>query len=304
MICSTLAPASVARTRSTRKVRFCCGASTVQSTSTTPGVVSKTCFTCVAASSRVESSAAYTSATSVESTGGPGGISATFADASIAPRDRVDARAHGHGDRVALARAVALRHEIHLHVGDVRTGAHEVVANEPVEVERRRRSGVHLGALHLRHAAQVARDLLAERVRRLERRALGKIEDHLELALVVEGQHLHLHRLHEEQPHRHEQQRHDAAVESTTQRRAIHQPRHEARVDPPEARRLLGLVRPVVRRGRCLHVPLEQAVGEIRRHDERHRQRREHRHRRAHGDRAACTGPSSPTRTPSAGSPR
>ena len=81
VICSTLAPASAARTRSTRNVRCCSGASTVQSTSTTPGVVSNTRFTCRAASRRVESSAAYTSATSVERTGGPGGISATLADA-------------------------------------------------------------------------------------------------------------------------------------------------------------------------------------------------------------------------------
>ncbi len=50
--------------------------------STTPGVVSKIRFTSVAAASRVLSSAAYTSATSVESTGGPGGISATLAEAS------------------------------------------------------------------------------------------------------------------------------------------------------------------------------------------------------------------------------
>ena len=79
VICSTLAPTSAARTRSTLKVRFCCGASTVQSTSTTPGVFSNTAFTAFAASRRDASSAAYTSATSVESTGGPGGISATFA---------------------------------------------------------------------------------------------------------------------------------------------------------------------------------------------------------------------------------
>ena len=81
VICSTLAPDSAARTRSTRKVRLACGASTVQSTSTTPGVFSNTSFTAFAAASRVESSPAYTSATSVESTGGPGGISATLADA-------------------------------------------------------------------------------------------------------------------------------------------------------------------------------------------------------------------------------
>ena len=43
-------------------------------------------------------------------------------------------------------------HEVDLHVRDVRAAAHEVVPHEPVEVERRRRARVHLGALHLGHA--------------------------------------------------------------------------------------------------------------------------------------------------------
>ena len=79
--------------------RRCCGASTVQSTSTTPGVDSNTCFTCAAVASRVESSAAYTSATMVESTGGPGGISATL---TAAPYRRAMGRS-----RAARATAIA-----------------------------------------------------------------------------------------------------------------------------------------------------------------------------------------------------
>jgi hypothetical protein len=56
--CSTDTPASAARTRSTRKTRRAWGASTVQSTSTTPGVDAMTALTRAAAASRVLSSAA------------------------------------------------------------------------------------------------------------------------------------------------------------------------------------------------------------------------------------------------------
>ena len=132
-----------ARTRSTRKMLFSCGASTVQSTSTTPGVVSNTRFTSRAPETRRVVAGVHLS-DECRQTGGPGGISATFADALYAPRNRVDRRSHGHGDCVTLSRPVTLRDEIHLDVGDVRARAHEVVANESVEVEWRRRARVYL----------------------------------------------------------------------------------------------------------------------------------------------------------------
>ncbi len=97
--CSTLTPDSAASTGSTPKRHFPSAASTVQSTSTTPGVVSITDLTRRAASSRIESSAAYTSATRVERTGGPGGISAILA---LAPNLRAIESTAG---RIATAMA-------------------------------------------------------------------------------------------------------------------------------------------------------------------------------------------------------
>jgi hypothetical protein len=51
--------------------------------------------------------------------------------------------------------------EVDLHVGDVGAAAHEVVPHQAVEVERRRRAGVDLRALDLRHRVQVCGDILA-----------------------------------------------------------------------------------------------------------------------------------------------
>ncbi len=202
----------------------------------------------------------------------------------VAARDRVDARTHRDRDGVALSRAVALPHQVHLHIRHVWPAASEVVAHQSVEVERRRGARVHLRALHLGHTSQINRDLLAQRIRRFERRAFGKIEHHLKLALVVERQHLHLHRLHEHEPHREEQHREHAAVEHAPRGATIHERHHDARIEPAHARFLLGFVRWVVRRGYRMHVPLEQPVGEVGRDDEGHRQRRHHRDRRAHRD--------------------
>ena len=80
--------------------------------------------------------------------------------------------------------------QVHLQVGEVRCAAQEVVPHQAVEVVRRRRAGV---ALHVDDARdRFSTSARASRRPRglLERRALGHVDDHLELALVVERQHL------------------------------------------------------------------------------------------------------------------
>ena len=81
IMASSSAPARATSSRSMRKNRSACGASWFQSTSTTPGVVASTFFTRRAVSCRRLSWGEYTSATKVDITGGPGGISATLAAA-------------------------------------------------------------------------------------------------------------------------------------------------------------------------------------------------------------------------------
>ena len=112
--------------------------------------------------------------------------------------DPVNARAHALGDVVALGLAVALGREVDLDVGHVRAAAHEVVAHQTVEVVGRGGPDVHLVVGHLRHGADVVADLARDGGGLLQRRALGHVDDDLELALVVERQHLDHHAL--EQP--------------------------------------------------------------------------------------------------------
>jgi len=70
-------------------------------------------------------------------------------------------------------RAVVLGQEVHLQVGDQRSGAQEVVPHQAVEVERRRGSDVGLDVGHLRQAAQSERELACDRGGVLERRPSG-----------------------------------------------------------------------------------------------------------------------------------
>ena len=91
------------------------------------------------------------------------------------------------GDRVTLVRALLLRHEVHLDVGDVGAAAQVIVAHEAVEIERRRRTGVNLPVAHLGVLAERGGHLLRDARRLLQRRALRSVDDHLELRLVVEG---------------------------------------------------------------------------------------------------------------------
>ena len=96
-----------------------------------------------------------------------------------------------------------------------------VMAHQSVEVVRRRRAHIRL---HVHHFGLLRASLRASALRHprglFERGAVRHVDDHLELALVVERQHLHLDELEVEQRHRAEQQEHDAAEEAPAQWRA------------------------------------------------------------------------------------
>ena len=112
---------------------------------------------------------------------------------AILLRDRQNPFTDTFCDGVAVGLAILFREQVHLNISDIGPAPVEIMADEPIEIVGRGRAGVdliigHLGLLRDRrgHLAGGAQGLL-------ERRALGQIDDHLELALVVEGQHLHLH---------------------------------------------------------------------------------------------------------------
>jgi len=71
------------------------------------------------------------------------------------------------------------------------------MADEAVEVDRRRRARVGLEVGDLGHRGNVGGELGQHRRGALDRRARGHVDDHLELALVVERQHLQHHELHD-----------------------------------------------------------------------------------------------------------
>ena len=259
VICSTLAPACAARTRSTRNASLACGAWMVQSTSTTPGVVSNTCFTY---SRRGQPRAVARPVDLGHERGEHGGPRRDLGDLrrrAVAGGDGVDAGAHGDGDGVALAAALVLGEQVHLHVGDVVAAAHEVVAHEPVEVERRRGARVHLGALDLWRAAHVRGDLLGERrastrawrpregrappgTRSCCRRAASSPSPPPADSRATAA----------------EQEHDSGGVERQAQPLAFDERRHEARVPVRGPGRLLGLVQRVMRRRGLGHVAAEQ----------------------------------------------
>ena len=179
-----------------------------------------------------------------------------------------------------LAITLALGEQVHLHIGHVGAAAHEVVAHESVEVERGRRAGVHLRAHHFRHRAEIRRNLRRRAVRRFERCSFGEVEHHLEFTLVVEREHLHLYGLDAHESDTTQQHRHHHPVERNARALVLDQRRHDAVVQlvraAPFLRRMLnGAV--------ASHdVPLEQAIRQVRRDDERHGQRRQHGHARPH----------------------
>ena len=120
---------------------------------------------------------------------------------------------HAFRDVVAPSAPLAPRHEVHLDVRDVRAPAHEVMPHQSVEIIRRRDARVDLVIGGLRLGAHGRRDLARGLGGAFERSAFGHVQDDLKLALVVEGQHFHLHPTEPDGGHREQQQRGDRAEE-------------------------------------------------------------------------------------------
>ncbi len=127
-------------------------------------------------------------------------------DARVEARgDRCDAGADPLRDIVALRAPFAFRKQVYLNVRDVRTLAEEVVPNESVEIVWRGNAGVDLVIGHFRFGADGGGDFARDLRGALERAAFGHVQDHLELALVIEGQHFHFHPAKPDQRHREQQ---------------------------------------------------------------------------------------------------
>ena len=151
--------------------------------------------------------------------------------------------------------------------------------HQPVEVVRARGARIHLVVGHLRLLAEVLPQLLRHARRLLQRGAVRHVDDHLELALVVEGQHLDLDQL-ERHQRAGEQQEHNHAAEEYPAPLSVGDQRvHDPAIQPRGP--AFGLVFMVI--AGCV-VP-QQAQRRPRRDHEGHDQRKQHGGRRAHRDR-------------------
>ncbi len=118
--------------------------------------------------------------------------------------------AQAHGDGVALVVAMVLVDQVDLDVAQMRALAQIVLAHQAVEVDRRGGAGVDLIVGHLRHAGQVIAHLREHAGGLLQAGALGHVQHYLELALVVERQHLQDDQLVDGEQHRARDQDQDA----------------------------------------------------------------------------------------------
>ena len=85
--------------------------------------------------------------------------------------------------------------QIYLDVRLVGLPAQEVMPHQPVEVVRPRGAGVDLVVHDFRLLAEITSQGLRDVRGLFQRRSVGHVDDDLELALVVEGQHLYAHPL-------------------------------------------------------------------------------------------------------------
>ncbi len=107
-------------------------------------------------------------------------------------RDRRNVRSHAYGDFMALQRPPVFGQQVHLDIGHRRPAAHEIMTDQAVEIVGRCRADIDLVIGGRRVLADHLGHLEGDAAGLFEGRSFGHVENHLELALVVEGQHLDL----------------------------------------------------------------------------------------------------------------
>ena len=116
--------------------------------------------------------------------------------------ERQDTLANVERDVVGGALAVVLGLKVDLHVAHLRLIAQVVMPHQPVEVEGCGGAGMGLGRDHFGQVQNGGGDLLCHGVGGLDAGALGQVDDHAELGLVVKRQQLDRDVLGVEQPER------------------------------------------------------------------------------------------------------
>ena len=136
---------------------------------------------------------------------------------TMLPGDVLDALTDALGDGMALQFPLLAMDQVDLDVGDVGTPAQEIVPDQAVEVIGGGGASVDLVVEDLRFRAEPGGDLPGDVGGVLQGGALVHVDDDLELALVVEGQHLHLDRPGDDQGERAHQEQGDAGEKGDAQ---------------------------------------------------------------------------------------
>ena len=121
---------------------------------------------------------------------------------------------------MALQIARALRQQVHLDVGHIGSAAQIVVTHQAIEVVGRSRSGVGLDVHHFPLLLRFLAQQLRHPRRLFQRGAVRHVDNHLELALVIERQHLDLDETGVEQRTGGQQQDHDTTDEAPAEEQA------------------------------------------------------------------------------------
>ena len=122
--------------------------------------------------------------------------------------------------------------EVDLKVGEVRAAAEKVVTHQAVEVVRRRQADVTLHVDDAHVLQDFMGQLRGDTSRVLERRPLGHVHDHLELALVVERQHLDGDELERHERRRRQEQKGDTGQKGQPHTAVPDQAGHRTAIQP------------------------------------------------------------------------
>jgi hypothetical protein len=140
---------------------------------------------------------------------------------------------------VALGSALFGGQQIHLDVSLIRLLSQKIVADEAVEVEWAGTSGVDLVIRNFGLADKILCQRLSDARGLLQRSSVGHVDDHLELAFVIERQHLDEHQAERDQRAGDEEQQDHRSQKGPAIARVFDEPAHQAPIQAGEPTFLL-----------------------------------------------------------------
>ena len=135
----------------------------------------------------------------------------------VTAADLLQSRTHAGSDHMALVAAIGFTHQVNLDVPQLSACTQVVLAHQAVEVDGRSGADIGLVMRDLGHRGQVTTQLAHDGRCFFQRRACGHVHHHLELRLVVKGQHLE----HDQTGRRQDQRQGNQTGNAQTQQLAV-----------------------------------------------------------------------------------